>query len=480
VDLRIPASGLQINGSVGPAVDGSEFPVYDPADQRLLTMVADASIEDGLNAVDAAAAALAGFGALAPRERAEILRRAFEVMTARAEELAQLIVAENGKALPDARSEVSYAAEFFRWFAEEAVRVPGEFAVAPTNKNRILVMNQPIGVSLLITPWNFPAAMLTRKIGPALAAGCTVVCKPAEDTPLTALAIGEIMTEAGAPAGVVNVVPTSSPAALVSALLKDPRVRKLSFTGSSEVGSELLAQASTRVISCSMELGGNAPFLVFADADLDKAVQGALVAKLRNGGEACTAANRFYVEAPVVEEFAHKFAAAMSELRMGPGVDPGVTIGPLINPTAFETVSALVDDAVRGGARALIGADPAEGSGNFYPPTVLVDLNPDADLLRTEIFGPVAPIISFSSEDEAVSLANDTEYGLVAYLYTQDLARGLRVSERLEAGMIGLNRGVVSDPAAPFGGVKQSGLGREGGHHGILEFLEAKYIATDW
>jgi succinate-semialdehyde dehydrogenase / glutarate-semialdehyde dehydrogenase len=476
----MPANGLQINGTVGPASNGAEFAIYDPASQGLLTMLADASVADGLRAVDAAAGALASFSALSPRERGEILRSAFELMTERAEDLAQLIVAENGKALTDARSEVSYAAEFFRWFSEEAVRVPGEFALAPTNKNRILVMNQPIGVSLLITPWNFPAAMLTRKIGPALAAGCTVVCKPAEDTPLTALAIGEIMTEAGAPAGVVNIVPTSTPAALVSALLRDPRVRKLSFTGSSEVGSDLLAQASTRVISCSMELGGNAPFLVFADADLDKAVQGALVAKLRNGGEACTAANRFYVEASAVEEFAHKLASAMGELRMGPGADPGVAIGPLINATAFESVSSLVEDALHGGARALIGADPAEGCGNFYPPTVLVDLAPNADLLQKEIFGPVAPIISFTGEDEAISLANDTDYGLVAYLYTGDLARGLRVAERLEAGMIGLNRGVVSDPAAPFGGVKQSGLGREGGHHGILEFLEAKYIATDW
>jgi succinate-semialdehyde dehydrogenase/glutarate-semialdehyde dehydrogenase len=480
VDVRIPASGLQVNGTIRPALGGGEFAVFDPADQRLLAMVADASIEDGLQAVDAAAAALRPFGALAPRERAEILRKAFELMTEQSEELAQLIVAENGKALPDARSEVAYAAEFFRWFAEEAVRVPGEFSIAPTNKNRILVMNQPIGVSLLITPWNFPAAMLTRKIGPALAAGCTVVCKPAEDTPLTALAIGEIMTEAGAPAGVVNMVPTATPAPLVSALLKDQRVRKLSFTGSSEVGRALLAQASTRVISCSMELGGNAPFLVFADADLDKAVQGALVAKLRNGGEACTAANRFYVEEPVVEEFSRKLAAAMSELQMGPGADPDVAIGPLINAAALETVSSLVDDAIRAGARALIGANRSEGPGNFYPPTVLVDLAPDAELLRKEIFGPVAPVISFTSEEEAVALANDTEYGLVAYLYTQDLARGLRVSERLEAGMIGLNRGVVSDPAAPFGGVKESGLGREGGHHGILEFLEAKYIATDW
>lgn len=478
--MKIPAGGLQVNGETRPARDGSEFAVFDPADQQLLAMVADASVSDGLAAVDAASAALGPFGALAPRARGEILRKAFELMTERSEELALLIVAENGKALPDARSEVTYAAEFFRWFAEEAVRVPGQLAVAPTNKNRILVMNQPIGVSLFITPWNFPAAMLTRKIGPALAAGCTVVCKPAEDTPLTALAIGEILTEAGAPAGVVNIITTSDPAPLVSALLDDPRVRKLSFTGSSEVGRILLAQASTRVISCSMELGGNAPFIVFADADLDRAVEGAMVAKLRNGGEACTAANRFYVEAAVAEEFSQRLSAAMGALKMGPGANEGVGIGPLINAAAVKTVSALVDDALRGGARALVGAATSAGSGNFYPPTVLVDIAPDAEILRKEIFGPVAPVLSFTSEDEAVALANDTEYGLVAYVYTSDLARGLRVSERLEAGMIGLNRGVVSDPAAPFGGVKQSGLGREGGHHGILEYLEAKYIATDW
>jgi succinate-semialdehyde dehydrogenase / glutarate-semialdehyde dehydrogenase len=480
VDVAIPSGRLQVNGSPRAASSGSEFSVFDPADQRLLAMVADASAEDGLAAVDAAVSALAPFAALAPRERAEILRKAFELMTERSEELALLIVAENGKALPDARSEVTYAAEFFRWFAEEAVRVAGELAIAPTNKNRILVMYQPIGVSLLVTPWNFPAAMLTRKIGPALAAGCSVVCKPAEDTPLTALAIGEILTEAGAPPGVVNIVPTSDPGPLVSAILKDPRVRKLSFTGSSEVGRILLAQASTRVISCSMELGGNAPFIVFADADLDKAVQGAMIAKLRNGGEACTAANRFYVEAAVAEEFSARLSAAMGGLRMGPGSDPEVGIGPLINAAAVKTVSSLVEDAIRGGARALIGASLPEGSGNFYPPTVLVDLAPDAEMLHQEIFGPVAPVVAFTSEDEVVRLANDTEYGLVAYLYTKDLARGLRVSERLEAGMIGLNRGVVSDPAAPFGGVKQSGLGREGGHHGILEYLEAKYIATDW
>jgi len=471
---------LFIGGRSVPASDGGRFDVVDPATGKVLAEVADATVADAITAVDAAAAAAGGWAATPPRQRGEILRRAYELMTDRAEDLARLISQENGKALPDARGEVAYAAEFFRWYGEEAVRVFGTVGTAPSGTNRILVQHQPVGVCVLVTPWNFPAAMATRKIGPALAAGCTTVLKPASDTPLTALALAELLADAGVPAGVVNVLPARRSGAVVSAMLHDSRVRKLSFTGSTEVGRVLLREAADRVLNVSMELGGNAPFLVFADADLEAAVDGAMVAKMRNAGEACTAANRFYVEAPVAEEFARRLAARMAGLRLGPGIEAGVEVGPLVNSDAVEKVDDLVRDAVGRGAKALSGGSRPDRAGWFYEPTVLVDVPPDAELLREEIFGPVAPVVSFSTEQEAIEAANDTEYGLVAYVFTGDLARGLRVSERLEAGMVGLNRGLVSDPAAPFGGVKQSGIGREGGHEGVLDYLEAKYIATAW
>jgi succinate-semialdehyde dehydrogenase / glutarate-semialdehyde dehydrogenase len=446
----------------------------------VLTTVADGTVDDAIAAVDAAHAAAAPWAATAPRERAEILRRAFEVMTANREQLARLVTLENGKALADARGEVTYAAEFFRWYAEEAVRASGELMTAPSGANKILVLQQPVGICVLVTPWNFPAAMATRKIGPALAAGCTVVLKPASDTPLTALAMARILEEAGVPPGVVNVLPARRSGAVVSAMLHDPRVRKLSFTGSTEVGRVLLREAADQVINCSMELGGNAPFLVFADADLDAALDGAMVAKMRNAGEACTAANRFYVERSIAEEFGRRLAERMAGLRMGPGVDDGVEVGPLVNEDTAGKVDELVRAAVDGGASPLVGGRRPDRPGFYYEPTVLVGVEPDAAILQEEIFGPVAPIVVFDTEDEAIRLANDTEYGLVSYVFTGDLARGLRVSEAMESGMVGLNRGVVSDPAAPFGGTKQSGVGREGGHEGMLDYLESKYIAVDW
>ncbi|GAA3816559.1 NAD-dependent succinate-semialdehyde dehydrogenase [Sphaerisporangium flaviroseum] len=401
-------------------------------------------------------------------------------MTEQGEDLARLISLENGKALPDARGEVAYAAEFFRWYAEEAVRGAGSVATAPSGANRIVVLHQPVGICVLVTPWNFPAAMATRKIGPALAAGCTVVLKPASDTPLTALAMARILEAAGVPAGVVNVLPARRSGAVVSAMLHDPRVRKLSFTGSTEVGRVLLGEAADQVINTSMELGGNAPFLVFADADLDLAIEGAMVAKMRNAGEACTAANRFYVESSIAEEFGRRLAERMSALTVGPGTEEATQVGPLVNQEAVDKVESLVRGAVEEGAKAVIGGTRPDRPGFYYDPTVLVNVRPDSSILREEIFGPVAPVVTFEEEAEAIRLANDTEFGLVAYVYTGDLARGLRVSERLESGMVGLNRGLVSDPAAPFGGVKQSGIGREGGHEGMLDYLEAKYIAVQW
>ena len=456
------------------------IPVQDPATEDVLAHVADASPEDGVAAVDAASAALPAWAAAPPRERGEILRRAFQLMTERREQLAELIVLENGKALADARGEVAYAAEFFRWYAEEAVRAAGTVQTAPAGANKILVLRQPIGVAVLVTPWNFPAAMATRKIGPALAAGCTVVLKPATETPLTALAIVGILEEAGVPAGVVNCVTTRTAGAVVKAMVDDPRVRKLSFTGSTEVGRRLLATAAETVVSCSMELGGNAPFLVLADADLDAAVAGAMVAKMRNGGSACTAANRFYVHGSVEQEFSARLAEAMAALRVGPGLDPEVQVGPLVNRFSRDKVDELVTGAVDGGAAVATGGSAPDRRGWFYTPTVLRDVAPDSAILREEIFGPVAPIVAFDDVDEAIRLANDTEYGLVSYVYTRDLATGLRVSEALDSGMVGLNRGIVSDPAAPFGGTKQSGVGREGGHEGLLEYLESQYVAGGW
>ena len=471
---------LYIGGKAVPAAEGGRFDVLDPATGEVITTVADGGVSDALAAVDAADAAAEAWARTPPRERAEILRKAFELMTAEAEDYARLISLENGKALSDARSETAYAAEFFRWYAEEAVRIIGSYTTAPSGANRIVVTHQPVGICVLVTPWNFPAAMATRKIGPALAAGCTVVLKPASDTPLTALAMARTLERAGVPAGVVNVVPARRSGAVVSAMLHDPRVRKLSFTGSTEVGRILLREAADQIVNSSMELGGNAPFVVFADADLDAAVDGAMLAKMRNGGEACTAANRVYVESPVAEEFARRLSARMEALVVGPGLDDGTHVGPLVNEDAVTRIHSLVEDAVSAGARITTGGRRPDRPGFYYEPTVLVDVPARANLLHEEIFGPVAPIVTFDGEDEAVALANATEHGLVAYVYTSDLGRGMRVSERIDAGMIGLNRGIVSDPAAPFGGVKQSGIGREGGHEGVLDYTESKYLATEW
>jgi len=476
--LTVPTD-LQRGGQWFAAADGGRFDVIDPATAAKIADVANGTVVDALASVDAAAEAAAGWAATAPRERARILLRAFDLMTEREEQLAELIVRENGKSFTDALGEVRYAAEFFRWYAEEAVRVAGEIRTAPSGANRILVVRQPIGIALLITPWNFPAAMATRKIGPALAAGCTVILKPASETPLTALAVGAILSEAGVPDGVVNVLPSRRSGAVAEAILADPRVRKLSFTGSTEVGRTLLKTAADHVISCSMELGGNAPLLVLEDADVDVAVAGAMVAKMRNGGEACTAANRIYVHRSLTEEFTRKFSEAMAELSVGPGM-AGAAVGPLVNAAAVEKVEELVSDAVERGARVVVGGSRGEGPGYYFAPTVLADVPAGAQITDEEIFGPVAPIIAFDTDDEAIRHANATEYGLVAYVFSKDLARALRVSEALESGMVGINRGVVSDPAAPFGGVKQSGIGREGGHEGLLEYTESKYIAVDW
>ncbi|MGH8935985.1 MAG: NAD-dependent succinate-semialdehyde dehydrogenase [Acidimicrobiia bacterium] len=473
-------TGLYVEGKWRPASDGRTIEVRDPADGEVIAEVASASVEDGLEAVRAASEAAQAWRETAPRQRGELLRGAFELMRQRSEAFAELIVRENGKALGDARGEVLYAAEFFRWYSEEAVRNLGSIQTAPAGDKRILVIHQPVGVSVLVTPWNFPAAMATRKIGPALAAGCTMVLKPASETPLTALAIGALLEEVGVPSGVVNVLPSDRSSEVVGAMLHDPRLRKLSFTGSTEVGRKLLAEAAERVVNCSMELGGNAPFLVFADADLDTAVDAAMIAKMRNGGQACTAANRFFVERGIAGQFTERLAKAMEAVKVGPGLEPGVELGPLINEAGRTKVSELVGAAVGSGATPVTGGEPPDRPGYFYLPTVLADVPAGAEILETEIFGPVAPLVTFETEDEAIALANRVEHGLVAYLCTGDLARGLRVSEALEAGMVGLNRGLVSDPAAPFGGVKQSGIGREGGHEGLLEFLESKYVATSW
>jgi succinate-semialdehyde dehydrogenase/glutarate-semialdehyde dehydrogenase len=421
-----------------------------------------------------------GWAAKKPRERAEVLRKAFELIIRDTERFAKLMTIENGKALPDSRAEVAYAAEFFRWYAEEAVRNIGEVSRAPSSGARIFVQHKPAGVAVLVTPWNFPAAMATRKIGPALAAGCSVVLKPASETPLTMLALMPVMEEAGVPPGVINVVPSRRSGPVVDAMLKDPRVRVVSFTGSTEVGRKLLHAAADNVVKPAMELGGNAPFIVFDDADVDAAIDGAMIAKMRNMGEACTAANRFYVHEKVHDEFAKKLTARMQALKVGNGLDDGVMLGPLVNADTREKVKALVEDAVNKGASVLTGGKAPEGPGYFYPATVLDKVPDSAHLLREEIFGPVAALQSFSSEDEVIRRANDTEYGLVAYVYTRDLGRGMRVSERLDFGMIGLNRGLVSDPAAPFGGMKQSGIGREGAHEGLMEFLETQYVSMTW
>jgi succinate-semialdehyde dehydrogenase / glutarate-semialdehyde dehydrogenase len=470
---------LFIGGSWRAAGTGETFAVEDPATGEPIAQVADAEVEDGLAALGAAADAQAEWAAYAPRERGEILRRAFEAIVATTDDLALLMTLEMGKSVAESRAEISYAAEFFRWFAEEAVRVHGRYMVNTTGKGRLMTMRQPVGPCVFVTPWNFPTAMGTRKIAPAVAAGCTMVIKPAQKTPLSMLALARILAEAGLPAGVLNVVTASRSGAIVEPLLKDPRTRKLSFTGSTEVGRRLIEQSAEQVLRVSMELGGNAPFLVFEDADLDAAVEGAMLAKMRNVGEACTAANRFHVHESVADEFARRLADRIGKLSVGRGTEDGVDVGPLIDEDQRSKVRELVDDAVLRGARVLVGGEPIGDRGYFYAPTVLAEVPRDARLLREEIFGPVAPVASFSTEEEALAAANGTEYGLVAYVYTRDLKRALRVCEGIESGMVGLNQGVVSNPGAPFGGVKQSGFGREGGFEGIGEYLETKYVAVD-
>ncbi len=475
--LHSVPSELLIDGEWRGAASGRTLAVEDPATGETLVEVADGDDTDALAALDAADRAQVGWAATPPRERGEILRRAFEALTANAGDLALLMTLEMGKPLAESRAEIAYAAEFFRWYSEEAVRISGDYRVAPAGGSRLIVMRQPVGPALFITPWNFPMAMGTRKIGPAIAAGCTMVLKPAALTPLSSLALAQILIDAGLPPGVLNVVTTSTSGATTAPLISDPRLRKLSFTGSTEVGKRLIAASADQVLRVSMELGGNAPFVVFADADLDAAVEGALLAKMRNGGEACTSANRFHVERRVAEEFSALMAERMSSLKMGRGTDEGVAVGPLIDEDQRGKVRQLVDDAVAKGARVLCGGAAPSGPGYFFQPTVLSPVPGDADLLHEEIFGPVAPIVTFETEEEAVAAANGTEYGLVAYVYTSDLGRAVRVAEGIKAGMVGLNQGMVSNPAAPFGGVKQSGFGREGGREGIEEYLDVKYVA---
>ena len=468
--------GLWIGGATRSADGGRVLVVDDPSTGEPLAEVADASVEDGLAALTCAVSAQAEWASTAPRTRGEILRRAFELMSARADDLALLMTLEMGKPLAESRGEVTYAAEFFRWFSEEAVRVAGRWSTSPDGATRLMTMKRPVGPALMITPWNFPLAMGTRKIGPAVAAGCTMVVKPAAQTPLSMYALAAIMCEAGLPDGVLNVVTTSRSAEVMSPLIRDARLRKLTFTGSTEVGRALVAQSAEQLLRVSMELGGNAPFLVMADADLDAAVDGALLAKMRNMGEACTAANRFIVHRSVADDFARRMAQRMSALRVGRGTEIGVQVGPLVDAASRDKVSQLVEDAVASGARALTGARAIGDRGWFYAPTVLADVPPDAAMLREEIFGPVAPVTTFETTEEAVRAANDTEYGLVAYAFTRDLSTALELSESLDTGMVGINQGVVSNPAAPFGGVKHSGFGREGGTEGVEEYLETRYV----
>lgn len=477
--FAIPTDNL-IGDAWRPHDGGARIDIVDPSTGKVLTSVADAGVEDAIAAVDAAHAAAAGWAATPPRRRAETLMACYHAMMAEQEWLANLISLENGKAVTDARGEVAYAAEFFRWYAEEAVRINGEMGLSPSGTNKILVQYQPIGIALLITPWNFPAAMATRKIAPALAAGCTVILKPAEETPLTAQAVAQIMRRAGVPAGVVNLLNTSDPGPVCSAILHDPRVRKLSFTGSTEVGRILLREAADQVISSSMELGGNAPFLVLDDADLDEAIEGAMVAKMRNAGEACTAANRFYVQRGIHDAFVAKLCERMGAMTVGPGTDGATHCGAMINQASIDKIERLVADAVSRGGEIKLGGQTLDRDGFFYPPSVIANVQPGSEILSTEVFGPVAAVIPFDDADEAVALANATEYGLAAYVYSGDLKRGLQIAERIECGMVAVNRGLVSDAAAPFGGVKQSGLGREGSHHGLIEYCEAKYIAVSW
>jgi succinate-semialdehyde dehydrogenase / glutarate-semialdehyde dehydrogenase len=473
-------SELLIGGEWRQGSADGRIAVLDPATDETIVEVADGTPADAVAACDAAEAAQVKWAATAPRERSEILRACWKIMVDHTDELASLIVREHGKPMTDAKGEIAYSAEFFRWNAEETVRIRGEIGTAPSGANRIIVHHPPVGVVLMITPWNFPAAMITRKLAPALGAGNAVVIKPPKETPLTALRIAELLEEAGVPKGLVNVVPTSTSGDWFEAAIDHRAVRMLSFTGSTEVGRVLLRRAADRVLKTVMELGGNAPFVVFDDADIDLAVEGAMVAKMRHSAETCTAANRFYVEAGVVDEFSEKFTAAMRAVKVGNGFEDGVTCGPMINKGAVKDIDGLVRGAVMEGASVLLGGEPHPGAGCFYPATVLRDVQHGSTISRAEIFGPVAPIISFIDHDEMIRHANDTEMGLTGYVYTQDLAKGLRTSERIQAGMIGLNRGAVSDPAAPFGGMKQSGLGREGSTEGIYEFCETQYIATNW
>ena len=475
----VPTS-LFIGGDWVEPLQGQRFEVDNPADRSILAHVADGGVADGRRAADAAAAALPAWRALAPRQRGEILRSVFEAMLERIDQRADVIVLENGKPRVEAVAEVHYAAEFFRWFSEEAVRLPGYLTTAPVTGRRIMELSEPVGVALLLAPWNLPAAMITRKIAPALAAGCTVVIKPASQTPLTALALAQIMAECGVPAGVVNVVTTTSDAEIVSDLIAGGPVRALSFTGSTRVGRLLLRQASERVLKCSMELGGNAPFIVLEDADIDLAVESAMVAKMRHNAEACTAANRFLVHATVAEQFTEALVASMSALRVGDGMDPTTQLGPMASAAARDGVADKVSAAVGDGARVRTGGRTGDDSGYFYLPTVLDAVRPDATLLQQEIFGPVAPIVEFRTDQEALAMANAVDVGLGSYIHSRDLGRALGMAEGLEVGMVGINTGLFSDPAAPFGGVKESGLGREGGRHGIAEFLETKYINVTW
>lgn len=474
--LEYAPTRLHIGGAWRDAEDGGTFAVTDPATGRALAEVADGTVADGAAALDAAVAAQREWAATDPRARSEILRTAFELLVDRSETIAMLMTLEMGKPLAEARGEVTYGAEFLRWFAEEAVRIHGRYAVAPSGGTRLMTMKQPVGPVFAITPWNFPLAMGTRKVAPAIAAGCTSVVKPAHETPLTMLALARVLEEAGLPPGVLNVVPTTASGEVSAPIIADPRLRKLTFTGSTAVGKKLVEQSSDQLLRTSMELGGNAPFIVFDDADLERAVEGAMLAKMRNIGEACTAANRFIVHESVAEDFASALADRMGELAMGKGTTKGVDVGPLITEKARDGVAELVEDALARGARVLVGGEVPSGKGWFYPPTVLTDVPADARVLGEEIFGPVAPVTTFDTEEEAVRLANATEYGLVAYVFTDGGSRAIRVAEALEFGMVGLNQGVVSNPSAPFGGVKHSGFGREGGFEGIEEYLETKYV----
>jgi succinate-semialdehyde dehydrogenase / glutarate-semialdehyde dehydrogenase len=479
-DLR-PAEGIWIDGGGRAAATGAQIEIRDPATDQVVAAIADGGVIEARAAVEAASGAFSSWAKVPPRERSETLLRAHELMLDEVEMLTALISLENGKSSADARSEVVYAAEFFRWFSEECVREDGAFSEAPAGGSRTIVTHRPVGVAALVTPWNFPAAMTSRKVAPALAAGCSVMLKPAAETPLTALAMAQMLSRAGVPHGVVNLVPASDAPGIVTAWLEDPRVRKLSFTGSTDVGRILLRQAADRVVNTSMELGGNAPFIVADDADLDAAVAGAVMAKFRGGGQACTAANRFYLHASIAEDFTERFVERVKDLQVGPAQGNRNQIGPLISPRAVAGVAALVDEALDAGGTIAYQAElPGDLAGYFYPPTVLVDLPPDAAILRTEIFGPVVTIVTWEREQELLEKVNDTEFGLAAYIYCQDLRRAMRLGESVEAGMIGVNRGTISDPAAPFGGMKQSGIGREGAREGLRAFQETQYFSVDW